>query len=94
MTVREEHAAFLISICCLGSGFIFLYGGVLRLGFDIAYNDFIKKHKKQRRGERLRRLTEGHGHAEKLFMEQVWWPAFGHFDNLHPEYEINDFKDG
>lgn len=64
------------------------------MGFDIAYNEFFKKHKKQRRGERLRRLTEGHGHAEKLFMEQVWWPAFGHFDNMHPEYEINDFKDG
>lgn len=27
-------------------------------------------------------------------MEQVWWPAFGHFNHLHPEYEVNDFRDG
>ncbi|XEC96218.1 hypothetical protein AB6A23_06635 [Paenibacillus tarimensis] len=27
-------------------------------------------------------------------MEQVWWPAFGHFNYLHPEFEVNDYKDG
>jgi hypothetical protein len=24
----------------------------------------------------------------------VWWPAFGQFRDLHPEYEVFDFKDG
>jgi len=24
----------------------------------------------------------------------VWWPLFFHFKYLHPEYEVDDFKDG
>ncbi|MEH7157923.1 DNA-binding response regulator [Neobacillus drentensis] len=47
-----------------------------------------------RSGERLRRLQEGHNQAEKLFLKQVWWPSFYHFRYLHPEYEVDDFKDG
>lgn len=47
-----------------------------------------------RSGESQRRLQDGHGHAEKLFLEQVWWPAVGRFDFLHAEYPISDFKDG
>ncbi|WP_240415526.1 endonuclease domain-containing protein [Paenibacillus periandrae] len=62
--------------------------------FIEAYHAFLREHAGSRQGERLRRLTEGHGFAEKLFVEQVWWPAFGNFDNLHPEYEISDFRDG
>ncbi|MFD0692913.1 endonuclease domain-containing protein [Paenibacillus sp. GCM10027628] len=46
------------------------------------------------KGERLRRLKEGHGHAEKLFLQQVWWKAFDDFQDLHPEYEVRDFRDG
>lgn len=66
------------------------------MGFKEAYDDFLKCHvQKKRKGERLRRLQEGHGHAEKLFfIEGVWWPSFGHFNHLHPEYEVFDFKDG
>jgi hypothetical protein len=41
-----------------------------------------------------RKLLTGHSHAEKLMLENVWWPAFGHFDHLHPEYEVNDYFDG
>lgn len=62
--------------------------------FDHSYQEFINHHGRRRTGERLRRLKEGHNHAEKLFLQHVWWPAFGNFDNLHPEYEIYDFKDG
>jgi hypothetical protein len=62
--------------------------------FDEAYKKYIEKHTKARRGERLRRLKEGHCHAEKFFLEYVWWPAIGNFDDLHPEFEISDFKDG
>lgn len=64
------------------------------MGFDEAYDQFIRHHLDLRRGERRRRLEEGHGHAEKMFLENVWWPAFGNFQHLHPEYEVSDFKDG
>lgn len=62
--------------------------------FEEAYNEFISEHASRRKGERLRRLTEGHAHGEKMFLERVWWPAFGHFQQLHPEYEVYDFRDG
>ncbi len=62
--------------------------------FSEAHILFVNRHLTARRGERLRRLQEGHGHAEMLFLELVWWPAFGQFQHLHPEYEVNDFKDG
>jgi hypothetical protein len=51
-------------------------------------------HLQARTGERLRRLQEGHNQAEMLFLKQVWWPSFHHFRYLHPEYEVDDFKDG
>ncbi|KIL36687.1 hypothetical protein SD71_06710 [Cohnella kolymensis] len=64
------------------------------MDFETAYAAFIEKHAKLRRGERLRRLLKGHGHGEKMVLEKIWWPAFRNFDNLHPEYEVYDFKDG
>jgi hypothetical protein len=62
--------------------------------FEEEYQGFMSAHLEARSGERLRRLQEGHKHAEILFLEQVWWPLFHHFRHLHPEYEVNDFKDG
>ncbi|HWL26684.1 MAG TPA: DNA-binding response regulator [Ureibacillus sp.] len=64
------------------------------MGFEEEYQSFMDSHLQARTGERLRRLQEGHNHAEMLFLKQVWWPSFNHFQYLHPEYEINDFKDG
>jgi hypothetical protein len=64
------------------------------MAFREAYEAFMSKHRKGRSGEDLRRLDEGHGHAERLFLEQVWWPAFGQFDDLIPEYQVTDFKGG
>ncbi|RKP47956.1 DNA-binding response regulator [Cohnella endophytica] len=64
------------------------------MDFNTAYEAFLSKHRISREGERLRRLNEGHGHLEKLILENVWWPAIGHFDDLHPEYEVSDFRDG
>lgn len=64
------------------------------MGFEEEYQAFMNAHLAARTGERLRRLQEGHNHAEILFLKQVWWPLFHHFRYLHPEYEINDFKDG
>lgn len=62
--------------------------------FNESYAEFMEYHQEKRNGERLSRLQEGHGHAEKIFLKNVWWPSFGHFRHLHPEYQILDFKDG
>ncbi|MCM3389771.1 DNA-binding response regulator [Ureibacillus chungkukjangi] len=64
------------------------------MGFDEEYQSFLNAHLQARRGERLRRLQEGHNQAEMLFLKQVWWPIFYNFKYLHPEYEVDDFKDG
>jgi len=64
------------------------------MGFEEEYQAFMKAHLQVRTGERLRRLQEGHSHAERMFLRQVWWPLFYQFSYLHPEYEVNDFKDG
>jgi hypothetical protein len=62
--------------------------------FEVKYEQFLATHMNNRKGESLRRLKAGHGYAEKLFLQYVWWPAIGHFNNLYPEYELNDYKDG
>jgi len=64
------------------------------LEFKEAYAEFIKMHCRSSDGERKGRLTAGHGHAERMFLENVWWPTFHTFKDLHPEYEIHDYKDG
>ncbi|WP_102348096.1 response regulator transcription factor [Bacillus sp. Marseille-P3661] len=64
------------------------------MGFEEEYQAFLNAHLQARNGERLRRLQDGHNQAEMLFLKQVWWPLFYNFRYLHPEYEINDFKDG
>ncbi|WP_426451376.1 DNA-binding response regulator [Paenibacillus sp. S-38] len=64
------------------------------MSFKLTYEQWLESHSARRKGERLRRLEEGHGHAERTFAEQVWWPAFGQFHDLHPEYEVSDFRDG
>lgn len=60
--------------------------------FDEAYQTFIDSHLNLRTGERRRKLEEGHGYAEKLFLQQVWWPLFLNFQYIHPEYEVKDFS--
>ncbi|MFC5528973.1 DNA-binding response regulator [Cohnella yongneupensis] len=64
------------------------------MDFHTAYEAFINKHRKLRTGRRLTRLIEGHGYLEKLVLQNIWWPAIGNFDHLHPEYEVSDFRDG
>jgi very-short-patch-repair endonuclease len=64
------------------------------LEFENAYDAFIKFHAKRRSGQEAERIKLGLKHAEKMFVETVWWAAFHNFNALHPEYEIRDFKDG
>jgi hypothetical protein len=65
-----------------------------RLEFEKAYDKFLQFHIRRRHSSQGFRLHGGLDHAEKRFLENVWWPAFHHFDSLHPEYEVYDFKDG
>lgn len=67
---------------------------MIELAFALVYEKWIAAHLKQRTGESKRRLITGHQHAEKLFLETVWYLAFNHFDHLFPEYEVIDFRDG
>lgn len=60
--------------------------------FEQSYCDFLEQHERKRSGERKGRLVRGHGYAEKLLLQNVWWPLFGNFHNLHPEYEIYDWN--
>ena len=62
------------------------------MGFAEEHQKWLAYHKKIRSGERLDRLERGHGHGEKTFVERVWWPIFGNLDNLHPEYEVSDWR--
>jgi len=54
---------------------------------------WLKQHISLRKGECRRRLLNGLGYAEMLFLEKVWIPVFGHLVDLHPEYEVTDFRD-
>lgn len=62
------------------------------MDFEQAHQSFLADHLNARAGERKGRLLRGHNHAEKLLLQQVWWPLFGNFDHLHPEYEIYDWN--
>lgn len=62
--------------------------------YQAAYEQMLKYHLRTSEHDRRRRLEQGHGHAEQKFLEKVWWPAFGHFEGLYPEYAVRDFKDG
>lgn len=62
--------------------------------FEAAYTALMERYIKNSKGERKRKLQKGLEHAQRLFLQNVWWPAFGNFHNLSPEFEIRDFKDG
>jgi len=60
--------------------------------FETVHEQWLTSHLKRRSGERKNRLERGHGHGERLFLERAWWPLFGHFNHLHPEYEVADWR--
>ncbi|CAM3930955.1 DNA-binding response regulator [Cohnella lubricantis] len=57
-----------------------------------AYLVWKSQHARERKGDAKRRLAD-HGHAERMFLSQVWWPATGSLEGLYPEYEVKDYKD-
>lgn len=62
------------------------------MNFETAHDAFIQHHLKMRSGERKGRLERGHREAEKLFCQNVWWPLRMSFDDLHPEFEVLDWR--
>lgn len=64
------------------------------MSFEAVHIKWLEKHLKERKGEKKRRLEQGHGHGEVLFLEKVWYPAFKQLEHLHPEYVVADFRDG
>jgi very-short-patch-repair endonuclease len=62
------------------------------VGFDEAQAAFMNKHLANRKGERLARLERGYRHPESLFLRNVWWPVQGDLKDLHPEYEVSDWR--
>jgi len=62
--------------------------------FEFAYEKWLNKHIKMNSGERKRRLAKGIGHAQKMYLLKVWWPLFGNLNEMIPEFEVRDFKDG
>ncbi|WP_019911509.1 hypothetical protein [Paenibacillus sp. HW567] len=62
------------------------------MGFEEAHSIFIEHHTGERTGERRGRLLREHNYAEKLFLQNVWWPLFESLEHLHPEYEVLDWN--
>ncbi|WP_246021067.1 hypothetical protein [Paenibacillus lentus] len=62
------------------------------MSFEIEHEKWISWHLSRRYGERKDALKRGHGYGNQLFAEKIWWPLVGHFQGLHPEYEVLDWR--
>ncbi len=62
------------------------------MSFQIVHERWVNWHLSRRTGERKDALKRGHGYGNQLFAETIWWPLVGHFDHLHPEYEVLDWR--
>lgn len=62
--------------------------------FDRAFTMFMEKQIDESSGMRRERLLEGLGYGEKLLLRNGWWPAFGNFDYLYPEFMVRDYREG
>ncbi|MFC0214483.1 hypothetical protein ACFFK0_18795 [Paenibacillus chartarius] len=62
------------------------------VNFEAAHAAWLDEHLARRTGERRGRLERGYQHAERLFVKQIWWPLVGSLNNLHPEYEVTDWR--
>jgi DNA-binding MarR family transcriptional regulator len=73
-------------------GVLLFFRGGFTMSFEQSHENFINRHLSRRSGERRGRLERGHGHGEKLFLQNVWFPLKNNFDGLHPEYELVDWR--
>ncbi|HZG75113.1 MAG TPA: hypothetical protein VEZ72_04590 [Paenibacillus sp.] len=66
-------------------------GAEEEVDFETAHEAWLQSHIERRTGERRARLLQKR-YAETLFLRKVWWPIFGSFEGLHPEYEVLDWR--
>jgi hypothetical protein len=66
--------------------------GMVVKGYERAREGWLADHVGRRSGERRGRLERGHAHGESLFLQNIWWVLRGNFDDLHPEYEVPDWR--
>ncbi|WEK55188.1 MAG: hypothetical protein P0Y55_03735 [Candidatus Cohnella colombiensis] len=62
------------------------------MSFQSEHEKWLKQHLAKRKGEPLDALKRGHGYGNQLFVERIWWTLVGHFLELHPEYEVRDWR--
>lgn len=62
------------------------------MSLEIEHKKWINWHLSHRNGERKDALKRGHSYGNRMFIEKVWWPLVGHFQGLHPEYEVLDWR--
>lgn len=60
--------------------------------FEEVHEAWLSQHMRKRSGESKDRLKRGHSHGEKMFLTKVWWPLFGTLEDMHPEYEVADWR--
>lgn len=62
------------------------------MGYESMASQWINDHLEKRTGERLDALRRGHGYGNQLFAERIRWLLVGDFQDLHPEYEVKDWR--
>ncbi|KGP73734.1 hypothetical protein [Pontibacillus yanchengensis] len=63
--------------------------------FEQAYEEWIQQHiTEEKSPKRSEMLEKGLGHGTVEFLRSIWFPVFGNFDYLYPEWEVRDFNNG
>lgn len=64
------------------------------MSFQADFQKWMETELINRKGACRRRLEQGLGHAERHFVEYIWYPAFHDLYRLHPEFGVADYRDG
>jgi hypothetical protein len=63
--------------------------------FDQKYGEWLKHNIETEKNHwRRELLNKGLGYGTVEFLRKTWFPVVGNFDNLYPEWEVRDFKNG
>lgn len=61
--------------------------------FNETYEEWLQSNIAEEKNKRRRELLEkGLGHGTVEFLRRIWFPLFGNFNNVYPEWEIRDFN--
>ncbi|MCK0470057.1 transcriptional regulator [Halalkalibacter sp. APA_J-10(15)] len=63
--------------------------------FDQALHTWLENQIAEENNHRRREfLIKGLGHGTIRFLQDIWFPTFGNFNHLYPEWEVRDFNNG